>query len=195
LAARRGTFAAVAFFLVVLAFALVVRGALGRSSADGVFIPELGITVPAEKAAAVRHALPRGGSESRLRAPIPGVQPDRIPAHMLSEDVPVPVSPELLVPTSGWLVSDGVNLVAVYAGAAGEDSAVGRFAIVRQNLAIGLQDVKLVDAGKVGAVTITDAPIGAAVETSALTGELTFRTKSGLTGRLHLANDSIGRER
>jgi hypothetical protein len=177
--------------VLALGLTLVVRGALGSSSSDGVFIPELGITVPAEKAAAVRHTLPRSGAESRERAPIPAGSPDRIPAHLLGADTPVPVSPVLLQPTNGWLVSNGASLVAVYAGAAGEDESVGRFVIVRQNLVAGTQNTKLVDAGKVGSIFITEAPVGAAVETSALTGDLTFRARSGARGRLRLARDTV----
>jgi hypothetical protein len=188
---RRRWFASATCLVLALGLTLAVRGALGRSSSDGVFIPELGITVPAEKAAAVRHALPRGGAESPKRAPIPAGLPDRIPAHLLAPDTPVPLAPVVLDPTNGWLVSNGASLVAVYAGAAGEDQSIGRFVIVRQNLLTGTQTTKLVDAGKVGSISITEAPVGAAVETSALTGDLVFRAKGGARGRLKLARDAV----
>jgi len=66
--------------------------------------------------------------------------------------------------------SNGRTLVAVYAGAAGGDPAVGRVVIVRQDLVAAKQTVRIVDAGPTGALTITAAPLGGSVETSAQTG-------------------------
>ena len=40
-------------------------------------------------------------------------------------------------------MSDGRTLVAVYAGAAGNDPSVGRLVVVRQNLASGAQTVRI----------------------------------------------------
>src|SRR6266498_654524 len=123
--------------LPALALAVVAGVALAGSS--GTYIPQLGITVPDEKAGPVVHSLPPGGPESSARAPVPAGPPDRIPAHMLPADTPVPISPQVLQPDNGWLVSDGATLVAVYAGAAAGDPSSGRFVIVRQNLAAGRQ--------------------------------------------------------
>jgi hypothetical protein len=114
-----------------------------------------------------------------------------IPAHILSADVPPPISPALVRNPTGWLVSDGRTLVAVYAGEAGEDPAVGRFVIIRQNLVFGFQTRRVVDAGRVGTLQITAAPTGAAVETSAQHGDIEFSSKSGATGVLHLANNTV----
>jgi hypothetical protein len=110
---------------------------------------------------------------------------DVIPAHMLPPDAPVPISPSRLRATNGWLVSNGVTLVAVYAGASGGDPSVGTFAIVRQNLALGFQTVSFVDLPGTGAVRITGAPAGAAVVTSAQHADLRFAG-----GVLHLATDT-----
>src|SRR5439155_1770731 len=106
-------------------------------------------------------------------------------------DVPVPISPALLRTTNGWLASDGATLVAVYAGAAGNDSSRGRLVIVRQNLVKGIQTQDVVDAGRTGALTIDDAPAGAAVETSSQRGDIGFRGAGGARGVLHLARDTV----
>ena len=78
-------------------------------------------------------------------------------AHWVLRRPPtVPVSPTVLQARNGWLVSDGRTLVAVYAGAAGDDPAVGRVAIVRQDLASGTQTVQVIGAGHTGAQGRTD---------------------------------------
>jgi hypothetical protein len=175
----------------VVAIGLAAAAGAALAGSGGVYFPQLGITVPDEKVEAVRHSLPPGGPESTERAPVPAGKPDRIPAHMLPADVPVPVSPDLIRPTTAWLVGDGANLVAVYAGAAGDDSSVGRFVIVRQNLVAGRQTLATVDAGATGAVSITSAPAGEAVETSAQRADLAFRGTNGRKGLLHLARDTV----
>jgi hypothetical protein len=110
-----------------------------------------------------------------------------IPAGILSPDAPIPLSPALIRTTNAWLVSDGRTLVAVYAGEAGNDPAIGRFAIVRQNLLFGLQTCQVIDLGRIGAVRITRAPAGAAAETSAQQGELEYSSATGAQGVLSLA--------
>jgi hypothetical protein len=106
--------------------------------------------------------------------------------------VPVPISPAVLQVRNGWLVSNGRTLVAVYAGAAGEDSSIGRLVIVRQDLVAGRQTVRTVDAGSTGALMIAAAPLGSSVETSAQTGSLRVRTAGGRLLRLDLGTDTVG---
>jgi hypothetical protein len=176
---------AAAGFAAVAASAFAVTG-------GGVYIPELGRSVPAEKAAAVRHSLPRSAPESMQPAPQP--TPDRtgIAARILGPDVPVPISPALLRTVNGWLVSDGMTLVAVYAGAAGDDNSQGRVVIVRQDLQAGVQTQDVVEAGLTGALSIAGAPIGEAVETSAQRGDLVLGDVNGGMHTLNLASDTIG---
>jgi hypothetical protein len=116
---------------------------------------------------------------------------DPIPAHLLSPDTPIPVSPALIRVQNGWLVSDGRTLVAVYAGEAGNDPAKGLVAIVRQNQVFGNQSVDVVPAGHTGAVKLTQVPLGAAVETSAQRGDLSFVSAGGRQGVLHLATNTV----
>ena len=171
------------------ALLLVVVAGAALAASTGTYIPQLGITVPDEKAAPVEHSLPPGGAESSSRAPVPIGPPDRIPAHMLAGDVPVPISPEVLDAGNAWLVSNGVTLVAVYAGAAGDDPSHGRFVIVRQNLASGIQTEDVVDVPGAGALAIVDAPRGEGVETSAQHAQLGFHGSNGKAGMLDLSTD------
>jgi hypothetical protein len=106
--------------------------------------------------------------------------------------VPVPIPSSVIAETNGWLVSNGYNLVAVYAGSAAGDPAKGRVVIVRQDLRAGKQTVQIVDAGSTGALTVAaNAPAGAAVETTALTGALTLETSRGTSIRLNLGSNTL----
>ena len=114
---------------------------------------------------------------------------DGLPARMLA-DVPPPFSPSAIRTTNGWQVSNGRTLVDVYAGEAGNDASIGMFGILRQDLEIGWQTRRLVAVGHTGAIRITQAPLGAGVETSAQRADVEFSSPSGAHGVLHLANDT-----
>ena len=170
---------------------------LAIAAVGGASIPELGINVPvpAEKATALERIASVGTTDSSTTpAPAPKVQPDAIPARMLGPDVPVPVAASLLRARNGWLVSNGKTLVAVYAGAAGDDPSVGRVVVVRQNLVAGKQAVRILDAGRTGALAITKAPSGRSVETSAQAGRIRLRGAGGrvLELDLHPGEVSLG---
>lgn len=167
-----------------------VRGVLSDGKSSG------GIAGPAPRCAQsdAPSALLNHGSGTRN---IVGFTPDRIPAHILPKNTPPPLSPELIVPTNAWLVSDGYTLVAVYAGHAGPSAKKGMFAVVRQNLVFGIQYTPPGAAGSVaylgnlGAAHITTAPKGRAVETSAQHGRIHFATTNGAHGVLNLARDTV----
>ena len=122
----------------------------------------------------------------------PESAPRPISARMLGPGVPTPIPPALLRVRNGWLVSDGRTLVAVYAGAAGNDPSVGRLVIVRQDLVAGRQTVRTLDAGSTGGLAITAAPLGGSVETSAQTGSLRLRSVGGRALRLDLGAEKVG---
>jgi hypothetical protein len=149
-------------------------------------------SVPADKAAPIARLASVATTDSNTEqvAP-PEWAPHSIPARMLGSGVPVPVAPSLLRVRNGWLVSDGRTLVAVYAGAAGDDPSVGRLVVVRQDLAAGWQTVRTIDAGATGALTIAAAPLGSSVETSAQTGSIHLRTASGRVFRLDLGTGTL----
>jgi hypothetical protein len=178
---------------------LVLVGALSGLAAAGsslVSAPRLGsnVAVPAEKAAAITDRMPSAPTDASpaASAAAASLAPDPIPAGILGSDVPVPISASVITETNGWLVSNGYNLVAVYAGSAGDDPTQGRVVIVRQDLRANKQTVQIVDTGATGPLTIaTDAPTGAAVETSALTGGLKLGTSRGTTIKLNLGTNMI----
>lgn len=118
---------------------------------------------------------------------------DRIPAHMLPQSAPVPISPEYLRVSNAWLVSDGTTLVAVYAGQSGTDTSAGRFVIVRQNTITGKQTVTTVNVPGAGKLSLVHPPAGTAVETSAQQDSLTFRDAHGGNGTLNLRSNKTRR--
>jgi hypothetical protein len=118
---------------------------------------------------------------------------DRFPPHILPRGTPRPLPEALIKVRNAWLVSDGYTLVAVYAGSAGNDHSIGRFAIIRQNLIFGVQyePPDLVDVRKAGALKITSAPQGASRETTAQHGRLFFGSARGTKGVLELIGDHV----
>jgi hypothetical protein len=171
------------------AFAGLALGAGGGFAIAAV----VGASAPPEKAAALARLVSVATTDPNTEpAPAPELERHPIPAQMLGPDVPIPVSPSILQAKNGWLVSDGKTLVAVYAGAAGDDPSMGRLVIVRQDLVLGRQRVRVVGAGPTGAVTIAAAPLGSSVETRAQTGSIRLRTAGGRSLTLDLATDTIG---
>jgi hypothetical protein len=182
--------------LAVLALAGAVSG-LAVAGSSAVSIPRVGsgVTVPTDKAAAMADRMPSAPNDaaaSASPAALAAFTPEPIPAEILGSDVPVPVSASVITETNGWLVSNGNNLVAVYAGSKADDPTQGRVVIVRRDLRAGTQTVQIVDAGATGALTVAaGAPAGAAVETSALTGSLTLGTSNAGTVKLNLATNTV----
>jgi hypothetical protein len=148
---------------------------------------------PPEKAAALARLGSVATTDSNTEStPAPYFEPHPIPAQMLGRDSPVPISPAMLDERNGWLVSDGKTLVAVYAGASGDDSSMGRLVIVRQDLVSGRQWLRVIGSGRTGALTIASAPLGSSVEREAQTGRIRLRSASGRSLTLDLATDRVG---
>jgi hypothetical protein len=153
------------------------------------------VPAPSQKAAALDRLASVATTDSNTEpAPPPQAVPQPMPGQMLAAEAPVPIPPSVLRPRNAWLVSNGKTLVAVYAGAAGDDSSIGRVVIVRQNLAAGKQTVRAVDSGPTGALTIAAAPLGSAVETSAQTGRLSLRTARGRLLTLDLGSEKVSHD-
>jgi hypothetical protein len=184
--------------LLIALGAVVLVGAGGVAAADvaGVSIPQLGVhtPVPTNKAAALERLVTVATTDASTEpsAAVPEPESHPIPGRLLGSDAPVPVAPSVLQERNGWLVSNGKTLVAVYAGAAGGDPSKGRIVIVRQNLVSGRQTVATLDAGPTGALTIAAAPLGASVETTALTGAIHLRTAGGRSFTLDLGTGRLG---
>ena len=186
--------------LVVAVAVLCLAGAAsGLAAAGSSLLSTPGLpsdaSVPPDKAAAISDRLPTASIDTTASggavAP-PAFAADPIPAAIIGASVPVPIPSSVIAETNGWLVSNGLNLVAVYAGARADDATQGRVVIVRQDLRAGKQTVQIVDAGATGPLTITaDAPTGASVETTALTGGLKLSTSHGSTVKLNLATGTL----
>jgi hypothetical protein len=175
----------------VTAAALVAGGGFALA---GVSFPGLGggVRVPPEKAHAFQRLVSVATTDSSTQpAPAPLSAPQPIPGRILGSNVPVPVPPSVLRAKNGWLTSDGRTLVAVYAGTAGGDPAIGRVVIVRQDLAAGKQTVRILDAGPTGVLTIVAAPLGVTAETSGQRGEIHLQTPGRRTLVLDLGADKV----
>jgi hypothetical protein len=181
--------------LAVLGIAGAVSG-LALAGSSAVSIPRVGadVTAPSDKIAAMADRMPSAPNDATSAAPAPmaAATTDPIPAEILDSNAPVPVPASIITETNGWLVSNGSNLVAVYAGSKADDPTQGRVVIVRQDLRTAAQTMQIVDAGSTGALTVAaGAPTGAAVETSALTGSLVLGTSRGGTVKLNLATNTV----
>jgi hypothetical protein len=93
---------------------------------------------------------------------------------------------------NGWEAASRIRSTLVCAGAAGDDGkSLGRFLILRQNYRWDTQQVTHVDVPKAGTLEITEAPLGRHVVTTAQRhGNLAFEGTKGVTGILHLKDDS-----
>ncbi len=124
---------------------LTVLALLGLGAGGGIALAAV-VGTPPDKAAALARLASVATTDSNTEpAPAPPSDPHPIPGRILASDAPAPISPAVLEPSNGWLVSDGRTLVAVYAGAAGGDPSVGRVVVVRQDLAAGTQTVRTVE--------------------------------------------------
>ncbi len=95
---------------------------------------------------------------------------------------------------NGWSVGNRGRQTIVCAGGAGTHypPSRGSFLILRSSYRWGTQDLSFVDVPHSGPVKITKAPLGRDVITSAQRrGELEFKGTKGVTGTLHLKDDSI----
>jgi hypothetical protein len=96
--------------------------------------------------------------------------------------------------TNGWEVCDRHRCTSVDAGAVARDAATGLLSIHRWSTSTGLNlpGSEAVKVAGTGPVTITKAPLGRKVEVSAQRhGNLRFRGKTGITGTLHLKDNSV----
>lgn len=183
----------------LLALGLVGVGVVvvvaASSNTGSTYVSQLGVSVPNSKLAAVQRAVSDYGRNSSAEATVqptpPPFVPDPIPAHMLPANCPVPISPEIITVENDWLVSDGYTLVAVYAGADGQDATVGRIVIVRQDLQKSAQTIDILDVAGSGALSIVNAPTGTSVETSAQTGTLDLVGNAGVNASVNLQSNTV----
>ena len=138
-----------------------------------------------------KHPGPRHQHQGPPGAQMQHTYAARIVGHGASEGGPIQPA-ELWPVTNSWRVSDHKTFTAVYAGANPDHHGTGRLVVFRQDFVHVKQTARDVDVKGSGPVTITSAPTGHNVGTSAQkTGEIQFRGANGVTGTLHLSNDTI----
>jgi hypothetical protein len=173
-------------------------GASAKRQAPGVFVPELGIRLPKEKARAAARSFPPDATPEPNPSPQhqqgpPGsphqsIQPARISQHpqgFFSTSVIWPLVNE-------WSAASHRTYTAVDAGVDAADRSVGVFGIYRQDFVQVTQEENFVKVAGAGALEITQAPLGPKVVGWAQKrGELQFTSKNGITGTLHLKDDTV----
>jgi hypothetical protein len=128
--------------------------------------------------------------------PQKGTIPARISNPNQEDSGGYPFSEELLVPRNSWGAGSHRRLTAVYAGAYEGDQSRGAFVIFRQNFIQVTQHFDVVQVPEAAAVKITSAPLGKNVVRSAQrSGKLHFSDRNGVTGVLHLKDDTVSLDR
>ena len=137
------------------------------------------------------HPKPRHRFHGPPGSPMHRTYPGRILSHELATNGPVQPA-ELWPVSNGWQISDHRRFTAVYAGANPERRSTGRLVVFRQNFVHVTQTSNRVDVPGSGPLTITSAPQGKAAQTEAQRdGTLEFKGANGVTGTLHLSDDSV----
>lgn len=143
-----------------------------------------------------RPVSPPGSPDGETRPPDHGFRPlPRIePASIVDDPDPV-ASADILNPiVNGWRAGDHEGITIVEAGLAGDDRSgtKGRFVVFRERERPFSQNVDLVDVRESGALRITRAPTGRGAASAAQrNGEIEFTSERGVTGTLHLADDTV----
>jgi len=107
------------------------------------------------------------------------------PQGFASSDVISPVE-------NAWRAGGHNRFTEVDAGALARDRHTGAFAIFRNDYAAIEQTMKLVEVKDAGTLTITSAPTGPDVVDSAQEdAEIEFEGSNGVSGTLHLADDTV----
>jgi hypothetical protein len=143
-----------------------------------------------------RPVSPPRSPDGETRPPDHGFRPlPRIePASIVDDPDPV-ASADILNPiVNGWRAGDHEGITIVEAGLAGDDPSgtKGRFVVFRERERPFSQNVDLVDVRESGALRITRAPTGRRAASSAQrNGEIEFTSERGVSGTLHLADDTV----
>jgi hypothetical protein len=117
-----------------------------------------------------------------------------VAAQMVSS--PDPAVSEMDMPriTNGWTVEDHHQTTSVIAGAGNPPETTGLFAVYRLRVKPFKDGTDLVEVPGAGPLTITKAPLGGKVAHSAQQhGDIEFTSKNGVTGVLHLSDDTVTR--
>lgn len=93
---------------------------------------------------------------------------------------------------SGWTVGSHTQDTVVEAGGDAHNPSDGLFFIIRSYYLQGQQTTDFVRVAGSGPLKITKAPLGRKIVVSAQKhGNIEFKSKSGITGTLHLKDDTV----
>ncbi len=154
--------------VAIASYAIAAPGGdAGPNRPDTVAVPGVSMRFPASKAAALDNAF--GGSDETLpeviAKPPPPISPEdaaagSVPAHIVTNDIQAPASSSVLDPVNGWISSDGVALVGVFAGVDGLDPANGRVVVIFDDSSTGSQRIRDLVSPNTGALQVEQAPHG-----------------------------------
>jgi hypothetical protein len=197
-------------WVLALALSLIALGGIGVAIATSgpssgrhglVFVPQLGFKVTQETAGAAARSLPRNADPQRNpphRYHGPPGKPHKSghPAKIVQHPQGF-FSTSLIWPlVNEWTVASRRTYTAVDAGADPTDRSNGVFGIFRQDFVHVRQDQDLVKVPGTGALEIIKAPLGPKVEIWAQRrGNIHFTSKNGISGTLHLKDDSVTLDR
>jgi hypothetical protein len=148
---------------------------------------------PPDRSPTTTHPTPRRRGDNGPRhgfSLLPRIEPAKIvpdPDPVVPADVLQPI-------VNGWRAGDHRGITLVEAGLAGDDPSgtKGRFVVFRERERPFAQNVDLVDVRGAGALRITRAPTGRRAANSAQrNGEIEFTSERGVSGTLHLADDTV----
>jgi hypothetical protein len=180
-------------------------GDSGRGTTTKTYFRQFGVSASGDSAKALAGSTPpqattppaqarRARHQARKRPPLhghPGApQPGKIISHTQTDGF---FSTIVLWPlTNQWQTSDRRRFTAVDAGADASHQSTGLFGIYRHNYIRIKERAKTVKVPTAGTLKITKAPLGRSVESWAQRrGNIRFTSKNGVTGTLHLRDDTI----
>jgi hypothetical protein len=183
--------------LLSLIVCVIVIAVTGCGDGNRAATSAAGDTTPKDKpgphaGAGFEATVSPAGGKGRVGSPYPPMEHVELP-KMLSDDDCTFVSTEVFIPVNGWRVGDRRTSTIVCAGGAGvgEARSKGEFVILRTNDTRGTQGMNAVYVHGSGPIKITRAPMGPKVVTSAQHGDLEFTSAKGITGTLHLGDDTV----
>jgi hypothetical protein len=180
---------AIAIMAGIVAFAVVRDGSADNAGLAQTTSSQSTASSKGENGRHHRRGASRPGGHHRHRARLDLLS---IVKAQMEPSAEALVSEELMPKvTNGWTVQDHYQTTTIAAGGAPRPTD-GMFAIYRARVRPFSITTDLVKVPGSGTVTITKAPLGRKVATSAQKrGEFEFKGESGVTGTLHLADDTV----
>jgi hypothetical protein len=190
---------------VALVMATGSSGTGGGGTTKKTYFQQFGVSASGASARALAQSTPpqattppaqarRARRQARKRPPLKGHPGAPQPGEILSHKETDGYFPTVVLwPLKNqWQASDRRRYTAVDAGADASKPSNGLFGIYRHNYIRVKETEKAVKVRGAGALKITKAPLGPSAETWAQKhGNIQFKGQKGVTGTLHLADDTV----